>query len=305
MFSQKQLQVFRAVMSTGSVSQAADRMNLSQPSVSRILGDLERQFGAALFLRKSKGVRPTPEAVAFLEEVERHYLVLRNLTEAAAQISRKERGKLTFATMTAASLEIVPRALERMQAHKKHLTINWHVKSSNWVIDFTRSGTINTGLASITNLPGGMRILYECSVPHMCLFQTDHLLAQQSGVLELRDLRPYHVIGLLGQVADELAIRQIGKNASSPMSAETSLAAIGLSRHCSGIPIVDAFTAHDWVAQNEGQARPIVDLPAYRIAMFEPSGTQPAMVDRDFQDCLVKEIEFIRTWVDTHLAIQY
>ncbi len=291
-------------MSTGSVSQAANRMNLSQPSVSRILGDLERQFGAALFVRKSKGVHPTPEANAFLEEVERHYLVLRNLTEAAAQISRKERGKLTFATMTAASLEIVPRALERMEAHKKHLTINWHVKSSNWVIDFTRSGTINTGLASITNLPSGMRILYESSVPHMCLLQPDHPLAKQSGALELRDLRPYRVIGLLGQVADELAIRQIGKNASSPMSAETSLAAIGLSRHCGGIPIVDAFTAHSWMAHNKGQARPIVDLPVYRFAMFEPSGIKVAMVDRDFQEYLVEEIEFIRKWINTHLAHQ-
>ncbi len=299
MFSQKHLQIFRAVMSTRSVSRAADRMNLSQPSVSRILGELEREFGASLFVRKSKGVDPTPEAEAFLEEVERHYLVLRNLTEAAAQISRRERGRLTFATMTAASLEIVPLALEKMKAGEKLLTVNWHVKSSNWVIDFTRSGTINTGLASITNLPTGMHILYESSVPHMCLLQADHPLAQHSGSLKLRDLRPYRVVGLLGQVADEIAIRQIGANASTPMNAETSLAAIGLSKHCGGIPIVDAFTAHSWIKHNGGLARPVVDLIAYRFAMFEPSGVKAAMVDREFQGFLVKEIECVRAWAET------
>ena len=143
MFTQKQLEIFRAVMQTGSVSAAGRRMNLSQPSVSRILGDLERQFGVPLFQRQSKGVRPTPEAEAFLEEVERNYLVLTNLEEAAAQIARKERGTLSIATITAASLEIVPRALERMQVQEKQIKVSWQVKSSKWVLDLpapARSG---------------------------------------------------------------------------------------------------------------------------------------------------------------------
>lgn len=123
MFTQKQLEIFRAVMQTGSVSAAGRRMNLSQPSVSRIIGDLERQFGVPLFQRQSKGVSPTPEAEAFLEEVERNYLVLTNLEEAAAQIARKERGTLSIATITAASLEIVPRALERMQVQEKQIKV--------------------------------------------------------------------------------------------------------------------------------------------------------------------------------------
>lgn len=298
MFTQKQLEIFRAVMQTGSVSAAGRRMNLSQPSVSRILGDLERQFGVLLFQRQSKGVRPTPEAEAFLEEVERNYLVLTNLEEAAAQIARKERGTLSIATITAASLEIVPRALERMQVKEKQIKVSWQVKSSKWVLDFARSGTLRTGFANVLHMPSGMQVLYENTVPHMCFVPEGHPLSDGEGPLPLRSLRPYPVIGLLGQVADELALRNIGANVQSPLTAETSLAALTLSRHCGGLPIVDAFTAHYWQQNNSGQPRVVRELPFYRFAVFEPLGSRASMIDREFQASLIAEIDKIVSWVN-------
>lgn len=299
MFTHKQLEIFRAVMSTGSVSEAARRINLSQPSVSRILGDLERQFGVPLFQRKSKGVMPTPEAEAFLEEVERNYLVLTNLEEAAAQIARKERGTLSFATITAASLEIVPKALARMEVQKKKIKVSWQVKSSKWVLDFARSGTLKTGFANVLHMPSGMRVLHENAFPHMCLLPPDHPLSTLPGPLMLRQLRPYAVIGLLGQVADELAVRNIGQNASEPLTAETSLAAVTLSGHCGGIPILDAFTAHYWHSNQGGTLKIIKDLPLYRFAVFEPLGVKASAIDREFQSRLIEETECIEAWVSS------
>lgn len=299
MFTQKQLAVFRAVMQTGSVSAAGRRMNLSQPSVSRILGDLERLFGVPLFQRKSKGVTPTPEAEAFLDEVERNYLVLTNLEEAAAQIARKERGTLSIATITAASFEIVPCALARLRVAEKNIKVVWQVKSSKWVLDFTRSGTLKTGFANVLHMPSGMKVLHEGALPHMCFVPANHPLAPQQGPLSLRDLRPYPVIGLLGQVEDELTLRNIGSNVHSPMTAETSLAALTLSQHCDGLPIVDSFTAHYWQQRNDGQPRIVEALPYYRFAVFEPLGASASMIDREFQAYLIEEVERIRSWTDS------
>ena len=296
MFTQKQLEVFRAVMATGSVSAAGRRLNLSQPSVSRILGDLERQFGVPLFQRKSKGVHPTPEAEAFLEEVERNYLVLSNLEEAAAQIARKERGTLSIATITAASLEIVPRALERLGVREKQIKVSWQVKSSKWVLDFARSGTLKTGFANVLLMPTGMQLLFEGAVPHMVFVPEGHPLAAEAGPLPLRELRGEPLIGLLGQVADELALRNIGSNAGAPMTAETSLAALTLSQHCGGLAVSDAFTAHYWQQRHGGRARIVPDLPSYRFAVFEPHGSRASMIDREFQACLIDEIKRIMSW---------
>ncbi len=299
MFTQKQLDVFRTVMSTGSVSEAARRINLSQPSVSRILAELERQFGASMFERKSKGLKPTPEAEAFLEEVERNYIVLTNLADAAAQIVRKERGRLSFATITSASLELVPRALKHLELTQKNISVSWQVKSSKWVIDFARSGALKTGFANVLRMPSGMRILYENAIPHMCFIPPDHPLAVDNGPLSMRDLRPYPVIGLLGEVADELALRNIGTNARFPMTVETSLSALTLSQSSGAIPIIDAFTAHYWENQHTGRARIIKNLPLYRFAVFEPLGSKASLIDQEFQQCLINEICQILKWLDT------
>lgn len=48
----KQLEAFKAIMSTGSTIGAATRMGLSQSAVSRLLSQLEEALGFVLFLRK-------------------------------------------------------------------------------------------------------------------------------------------------------------------------------------------------------------------------------------------------------------
>ena len=45
------LKLFSRVARTGSFSRAGRERNLSQPSVSRIIANLEREVGAALFVR--------------------------------------------------------------------------------------------------------------------------------------------------------------------------------------------------------------------------------------------------------------
>jgi len=59
----RQLEAFRAVMQSGSVSRAAQRMYLSQPAVTKLLRGLEDETGLPLFDRSRRHLQPTPEAV--------------------------------------------------------------------------------------------------------------------------------------------------------------------------------------------------------------------------------------------------
>ena len=60
---------------TGSVSLAAERIGLSQPSISQRLASLRKHFGDPLFVRTSKGMRATPRVDALIPSV-RHALDL-------------------------------------------------------------------------------------------------------------------------------------------------------------------------------------------------------------------------------------
>ena len=59
MYGERELEAFVAVVDSGSVSLAAERLIRSQPTVSRQIASLERQVGAALFRRLPGGMVTT------------------------------------------------------------------------------------------------------------------------------------------------------------------------------------------------------------------------------------------------------
>lgn len=69
-FRQRNFEAFRIVCETGSVTRAAERLALSQPAVSQLIGRLERAFGFRLFERGvGRRLRPTPQARAIYLDV--------------------------------------------------------------------------------------------------------------------------------------------------------------------------------------------------------------------------------------------
>ena len=53
------LKYFLAVCQEGNMSRAAERLHVTQPTLSRQISDLERELGVALFVRRSRSVEPT------------------------------------------------------------------------------------------------------------------------------------------------------------------------------------------------------------------------------------------------------
>lgn len=78
------LRVFDAVFVAGSVSRAAEVLDMSQPAVSQGLGRLRTLLGDPLFVRAGGGVRPTPNAERLAEHVR---LALGNVERALSEAS--------------------------------------------------------------------------------------------------------------------------------------------------------------------------------------------------------------------------
>ncbi|MEM0978159.1 MAG: LysR family transcriptional regulator [Pseudomonadota bacterium] len=71
MASIKSLRAFVFIMEQGSLTGAADKLHLSQPAVSRLLQQLEQDFGRPLFFRDSKTLTPSREAKLLYPEAQR------------------------------------------------------------------------------------------------------------------------------------------------------------------------------------------------------------------------------------------
>ena len=69
----RQVEAFRAVFQTGSMSAAGALMGVTQPAISRLIRDLEAEIRLPLFDRKAGKVTVTPDGVALYREVQRSF----------------------------------------------------------------------------------------------------------------------------------------------------------------------------------------------------------------------------------------
>lgn len=66
----RQVEVFRAVFTTGTTARAAEVLHVSQPAVSKTIQEMERAIGFDLFHRVKGRLQPTAEGQLFFREVE-------------------------------------------------------------------------------------------------------------------------------------------------------------------------------------------------------------------------------------------
>ncbi|MGH8516967.1 MAG: LysR family transcriptional regulator, partial [Panacagrimonas sp.] len=111
------LRVFERVARRGSFSVAARELGLSQPSVSRIVAELERALGASLIVRSTRGLRLSEAGSDYLARIEPVLLALDEADHAAAG-SGELRGRLRVGLSSSFGVrEVVPRLPTFLAAH--------------------------------------------------------------------------------------------------------------------------------------------------------------------------------------------
>ena len=82
----KRLQAFRAVYETRSVTAAAQRLHMTQPAVSRLISDLEKELGLQLFARQRQRLVCTEDGRSFFHEAERALAAVDQVVDIARDI---------------------------------------------------------------------------------------------------------------------------------------------------------------------------------------------------------------------------
>lgn len=107
----RQIEVFRAVMSTGSTTEAARLLHVSQPGISRMVRHLELQLGVALFERRGGRLVPTAEAKSLHSETERVYRGVQHVRDVAAHLRFGAHSTLRILSSANTALQLVPMAI--------------------------------------------------------------------------------------------------------------------------------------------------------------------------------------------------
>jgi DNA-binding transcriptional LysR family regulator len=243
----RQLETFRAVMHSGSASRAAELLQITQPSVSRSITDLEETVGFALFNRVRSRLVPTPEAKLLLREVDRSFVGLERLRAEVARIRDFGSGSIRIASLAALGNTIVPRAIRVFQGKHPDIALTLQVHPTTRVRELVGSGEFDMGLAAdevdlsgvehrtfgsfraVCAIPPGHPLSARetvrpedlDNVPFVALAPEDRARQRFDAVLEAAGVRPKIVVETPGSTTVcALVLEGVGVGLVNPASAD-------------------------------------------------------------------------------------
>jgi DNA-binding transcriptional LysR family regulator len=288
----RQLKAFNAVMQTGSITGAAKQMLVSQPSVTRLIRDLELNLGFTLFVRQGRGIIATVEARRFHLAVESTFLNIERLDDLAASIRKKAVGRISIGVIPTFSTSLLPKVLGQMrrQDESTHSIIYTH--NTPAIVDAIRLQQFDLGIVSRSPPYVGVDILYQTMVNYVTLIPEDHVLANSDGPIDLRDVAGHVEFVTFGSVyplemqgMDASLAEKFQSNAR--YSVANVLAGAALVREA-GVPaIVDPFSARMSVASGGVVIRPIVQNMKYHIAIITRGIDMMTQETRQLADTII------------------
>ena len=179
----RQIECFRAVMHTGSMTLAATQLHTSQPNVSRAIALLQGETQLKLFERVGQRVVPTPEAHALLKEVDRVYVGLQSIGDAADRIRTLGVEGLRIAVSPGIGVSPVPRILQVFRGMRPRVPVVVHTADSATICKWVSSGYYELGLVGYVALPQEVDTTLVHSDRAVCIVPRGHRLARKRKVV--------------------------------------------------------------------------------------------------------------------------
>jgi len=245
MMTERQITAFRQVMRLGSVTAAAKALSVSQPAISRVIGELEMDLGFALFERRAGKLFPTPDAQCLASEVERMFYGLGRLDQFAREMRGLHHGTLAVASLPMVSFRMVPRALSQFLGLHGGIRVTHNVHNSPRIVDLVAAGQADLGVAQMTPVRNDVIRLASWRSHCVVVLPAAHPLADCK-VLRPEDLDDAPLIALssqtvtAGYVTERFHHARITPNIV--LESQPSFAACGLVAEGAGLSITDPFT---------------------------------------------------------------
>jgi DNA-binding transcriptional LysR family regulator len=189
----RHIDAFRAVMLTRTATKAAQLIGASQPSISRLISDLERSTKLTLFNRERGRLEPTAEAFALFNEVEQRYAGLANIREFALSLLNPETAVMRVGSVVSFGLGYFARSMARFRQTHPSVQVALTTGASQLIRDQVVGKTLSLGIVTDsvdlteTNATSFAKLDAVCAVP------AGHPLALLP-VIRLQDLRGYPII---------------------------------------------------------------------------------------------------------------
>lgn len=267
----RHIEIFHAVYVNGSVSGAARALNVSQPSVSKMLRHAESLLGFQLFQRTNGGLVPTEDAHALFAEVREIQDRVHALREAGRNLRRGTGGTLRVSALPSLALNAIPTAVASFL--RTHQNVKFDLQTVHHDDLLRKLHERETDIAIAYQVPPAAPIAQHwVGEGELVVLYREEDMPNAPPCIELRDLQGHRFISLAASgptgrlFSDEL--ERLDIHLDEVVSARTFYIAGALVRQGVGMTVVDSFTAQACLAPGLAM-RPLKPRVTFDIhAMF-------------------------------------
>ena len=277
----RHIEVFRAVMTAGSATGAADLLHSSQPTVSRELARLETLLGYALFERVQGRLRPNARALALWDEVQRSWQGLERVVDRAVALGRPDAVQLSVLCLPALAHALLPGAAARLMEASPHARLSVTPQESPLLEEWMSAQRFDLGLCEQTTAPPGTRAEVLLTLDEVAVLPAGHALAQRQ-VLDVQDFANQPFVSLSAEDPYRRIIdarfADAGVQRALRVETHSAAAVCAMVQQGLGVAIVNPVTAQAAAAGGAVVLRPLAFsipfcvtalLPLYRPPLPE------------------------------------
>jgi DNA-binding transcriptional LysR family regulator len=284
----RHIEAFRAVVASGSMTEAARRLHTSQPQISRLIGQLEAITALPLFDRSGGRVIPSLDGARFHAEVERAFVGLSSLETAAARIRAFGAERLRVAAMPRLAGGLLARAVARFRSKHPDVIVAIHSSDDETVNGWIASGFCDAALTMLYGEIPDARLDHVETRACVAILPQDHPLAARTR-LGPADLRGVPFVASPPGSALRSSTEAVFAQAGIPLmiTAEAGLGASICTLVSAGLgfSVMNPLAAHEEAKVSPIAIRPFLPALPVRFALLFPPDHARGRLMRAFGAC--------------------
>ncbi|NER60275.1 LysR family transcriptional regulator [Pseudomonas sp. MAFF212428] len=268
----RHIEIFWAVMTSGSATGAAALLHTSQPTISRELARIESITQLTLFKRANARLIPTEQALMLFDEVKRAYFGLERITRAADAIRQHKQGQLALVCLPAFSQALLPGVCKHFLDLYPDVSISITPQDAPLLHEWLSSQRYDLGLIEDSVAPAGTQAHGLFSADTVCILPARHRLAAKA-LLTPEDFAGEDFISLAGDDPYRHQIDSLfeGRGISRRLRVQTHSAAAVCATVAQGvgIAIINPLTALTYAPLGLQIRRVSFSIP-YTVSVVRP-----------------------------------
>ena len=242
----REIEAFQAVVQTGTTTAAAQLMHTTQPSISRLLAQMQAAAGVKLFDMHKGRLKPTREAMALYATVQQHFLGRERIERELAVLRQSGAASLRIGCTPALALSVIPPVMGEYLKRYPGAHLSIQTLGGNELRDGVLDGKFDLILSTMVLATEAL----DATVLHrgqgVCVMRPDHPLAMRSR-LHVQDLQDQMLLTLNASDSIFLQLQQtmlaFGVTPASTIETNYSSTICRLAEQGLGIGVVNPYMA--------------------------------------------------------------